>query len=493
LHHAYLFTGTRGVGKTTVARLLAKCLNCETGVTAKPCGQCTTCREIAEGRFVDLIEVDAASRTKVDDTRDLLENVQYLPTRGRFKVYLIDEVHMLSAASFNALLKTLEEPPEHVKFLLATTDPKKVPVTVLSRCLQFQLKNLLPERIAAYLDDVLVAEDIEHDTESLDLIARAARGSMRDALSILDQSIAFGGGKLTAHDVGELLGTIERRELEDILEALAANDGPGLLGAAEHFAERSADFREVLSTLLGTLHELAVLQLVPDNAPGTDPAVAQFADRFDAETLQLLYQIVLIGLRDLALAPDPRTGFEMTLLRALAFQPDAGSGNRAGEDGQPVEKRAASKQHRPAGKRTVGAPRAAARIGAGEQDDEWYALTGQLDVGGVARMIVEHSLLESCADDHWHLTLDSAHDTLLNERQRAVVERAIAKQLGKPLRLTIRVDAVTRETPAARSARERKERHARAVAALEADATVQSLLGDFDAQLNVESVRPLGS
>ncbi|NJN52212.1 MAG: DNA polymerase III subunit gamma/tau, partial [Gammaproteobacteria bacterium] len=335
VHHAYLFTGTRGVGKTTIARVLAKCLNCEQGVSAKPCGTCGICREIAEGRFVDLIEVDAASRTKVDDTRDLLDNVQYLPARGRYKVYLIDEVHMLSAASFNALLKTLEEPPEHVKFLLATTDPKKVPITVLSRCLQFQLKNLLPERIASYLADVLTTEEIGFDTESLDLIARAGRGSMRDALSILDQAIAFCGGTLTADAVGEMLGTIERRELESLLEALANADGAALMAAADDLAERAADFREVLAALLSVLHEMAVVQVVPERDRGSESMVSRFAERFDAQTLQLLYQIVLLGVRDLVLAPDPRTGFEMTLLRALAFQPAGADTDGAPTAGAP--------------------------------------------------------------------------------------------------------------------------------------------------------------
>ncbi|MCC5886769.1 MAG: DNA polymerase III subunit gamma/tau, partial [Gammaproteobacteria bacterium] len=266
LHHAYLFTGTRGVGKTTVARILAKCLNCETGVTPEPCGVCSSCREISEGRFVDLIEVDAASRSRVEETRDLLENVQYAPTRGRYKVYLIDEVHMLSTASFNALLKTLEEPPPHVKFLLATTDPKKLPVTVLSRCLQFHLKNLTPERIVRHLEMVLGEERIEAETEALWALARAADGSMRDALSLTDQAIAFGDGQLAADDVARMLGTIDQGAMQRILEGLAAGNGDMLLAVCADLAEHAADFAAVLRELMAVLHRIAVIQALPSAA-----------------------------------------------------------------------------------------------------------------------------------------------------------------------------------------------------------------------------------
>jgi DNA polymerase-3 subunit gamma/tau len=319
LHHAYLFTGTRGVGKTTIARVLAKCLNCERGVSSQPCGECSICREVAENRFIDLIEVDAASRTRVDDTRDLLENAQYLPTRGRYKVYLIDEVHMLSGASFNALLKTLEEPPSHVVFLLATTDPKKVPVTVLSRCLQFQLKNLSAERIAQYLGGVLGDEGIPFEAQALELIATAARGSMRDALSITDQAIAFGQGTVRAADVGDMLGLVGRDAVAGLLDALAARDAGRLLTMSAELAERSVDFDDVLAELIEAFHSLAVEQaLRPPGVAGGSPGSATFAP----EVVQLYYQIALLGYRDLAIAPDPRCGFEMTLLRMLAFAPD---------------------------------------------------------------------------------------------------------------------------------------------------------------------------
>ncbi|AQZ96369.1 DNA polymerase III subunit gamma/tau [Halopseudomonas phragmitis] len=324
LHHAYLFTGTRGVGKTTIARILAKCLNCEVGVSSEPCGQCAACREIDEGRFVDLIEVDAASRTKVEDTRELLDNVQYAPTRGRFKVYLIDEVHMLSSHSFNALLKTLEEPPEHVKFLLATTDPQKLPVTILSRCLQFSLKNMPPERVVEHLRHVLGEENVPHDDESLWLLGRAADGSMRDALSLTDQAIAFGNGTLRVAEVRNMLGTIDHGQVFGLLEALAAHDARALLVAVAELAEQGADFAGVLAELISTLQRLAIAQVLPeaaDNSQGDRERVLDLAGRISAEDVQLFYQLALHGRRDLPLAPDPRGGFEMALLRMLAFRP----------------------------------------------------------------------------------------------------------------------------------------------------------------------------
>lgn len=324
LHHAYLFTGTRGVGKTTIARILAKCLNCEVGVSSEPCGQCSACREIDEGRFVDLIEVDAASRTKVEDTRELLDNVQYAPSRGRFKVYLIDEVHMLSSHSFNALLKTLEEPPEHVKFLLATTDPQKLPVTILSRCLQFSLKNMPPEKVVEHLRHVLAEETISFDDESLWLLGRAADGSMRDALSLTDQAIAFGNGALQVSEVRSMLGTIDHGQVFGLLDALVAHDARALMRAVAELAEQGADFAGVLAELISTLQRLAIAQVVPeaaDNSLGDQSRLLDLAGRISAEDVQLFYQLGLHGRRDLPLAPEPRGGFEMALLRMLAFRP----------------------------------------------------------------------------------------------------------------------------------------------------------------------------
>ncbi|SEG32339.1 DNA polymerase III subunit gamma/tau [Marinobacterium lutimaris] len=324
LHHAYLFTGTRGVGKTSIARLFAKSLNCEQGISSEPCGQCTACREIAEGRFVDLIEVDAASRTKVEDTRELLENVQYAPTHGRFKVYLIDEVHMLSSHSFNALLKTLEEPPPHVKFLLATTDPQKLPVTILSRCLQFNLKNLIPERIVSHLRHVLEAETISFEDPALWLLARSADGSMRDALSLTDQAIAFGAGSITEPDVRAMLGTIDQRLVYRILEAVASHNGAEVLAASAELADFSPDYSSVLGELISLLHRIALAQAVPtavDNSLGDLEQVRALAASMRAEDVQLYYQIAVMGRKDLPFVPHAREGLEMVLLRMLAFRP----------------------------------------------------------------------------------------------------------------------------------------------------------------------------
>ncbi|TWI53812.1 DNA polymerase-3 subunit gamma/tau [Pseudomonas duriflava] len=324
LHHAYLFTGTRGVGKTTIARILAKCLNCETGISSTPCGVCSVCREIDEGRFVDLIEVDAASRTKVEDTRELLDNVQYAPSRGRYKVYLIDEVHMLSTHSFNALLKTLEEPPPHVKFLLATTDPQKLPVTILSRCLQFSLKNMPPERVVEHLNHVLTAEQIPFEEDALWLLGRAADGSMRDAMSLTDQAIAFGEGQVLAADVRAMLGTLDQGQVYGVLQALLEGDAKALLAAVHHLAEQGPDWAGVLGEMLNVLHRVAIAQVLPDavdNGQGDRERVLALAQALPAEDVQFYYQMGLIGRRDLPLAPEPRGGFEMVLLRMLAFRP----------------------------------------------------------------------------------------------------------------------------------------------------------------------------
>lgn len=374
LHHAYLFTGTRGVGKTTIGRLLARCLNCETGVTPRPCGECSSCQEIQDGRFVDLIEIDAASRTGVDDMRELTDNVQYAPTRGRFKVYLIDEVHMLTNQSFNAFLKTLEEPPEHVKFLLATTDPQKLPVTVLSRCLQFNLKRMTPEHIAGHLRHVLGQEQIPFEDPALWLLARAADGSMRDALSLTDQAIAFGNQKLAASDVSNMLGTIDQRDIERLVNALVENDGPSLLSEIQRISDFAPDYSVILADLLSLFHRVTMEQVVPgsaDNALGDASQVQALARQLSAEDAQLFYQAALMGRKDLAVTPDARMGFEMTLLRMLAFRPGTdrreppASGAASGRSGGPVPR----EEPDPA---PVAAPTAAATPVADEPADPVY-------------------------------------------------------------------------------------------------------------------------
>lgn len=508
LHHAYLFTGTRGVGKTTIARVLAKCLNCEQGVSSQPCGECSICREVAENRFVDLIEVDAASRTKVDDTRELLENAQYLPTRGRYKVYLIDEVHMLSASSFNALLKTLEEPPEHVKFLLATTDPKKVPVTVLSRCLQFQLKNLPPEAIAGYLKEALNAEGVAFEDAALATIASCARGSMRDALSITDQAIAFGQGAVRADEVGEMLGLVGRDQVAALLEALSAGEAERVLAVSAELAERAVDFADLLAELIAALHRLAVDQALGAADPET----------FAPEVVQLYYQIALMGYRDLQFAPEPRAALEMTLLRMLAFAPDEdqarsvpGSGTAGTAVAGPTPMAGPTPTARmPAGATpAASAPRAPATpepipepelkpepgpepkpepASAGPEDRAWCDLVQQLPLAGVARMIAEHSELLERTERTLRLRLDSQHDALLSDSAVAGIERAFA-ELGQGLKVQVEVGPVSRETPAERFARLRQERQAAAEQTLAADHTVQSLLSEFGGQL--DGVRPV--
>jgi DNA polymerase III subunit gamma/tau len=400
VHHAFLFTGTRGVGKTTIARILAKSLNCETGLTPTPCGQCSACREIDEGRFVDLIEVDGASKTKVDDTRELLDNVQYSPARGRYKVYLIDEVHMLSTASFNALLKTLEEPPPHVKFLLATTDPQKLPVTVLSRCLQFNLKRFAPWMIFKRLTEIAAAEHIEAEAEALRLVARCANGSMRDALSLLDQVIAFGGERVTASDTRVMLGTLDRSEVFVILDALAARDAKQVLQRVDQLDERAPDYREVLAELAAVLQKLALLQAVSDlqldEAEDID-TYRRLAAGIAAEDIQLFYQIAIIGRRDLELAPDARAGFEMVLLRMLAFnlasaepaavaRPAKTTATPAASPRAPTP--VASSESRPVAMPVATAPAwSPAEAGAPK---EWAQILNELNLQGPARQLAAH-------------------------------------------------------------------------------------------------------
>ena len=490
VHHAYLFTGTRGVGKTTIARILAKCLNCETGVTAKPCGTCSACREINEGRFIDLIEVDAASRTKVEDTRDLLDNVQYLPARGRYKVYLIDEVHMLTGHSFNALLKTLEEPPPHVKFLLATTDPKKVPITVLSRCLQFQLKNLLPERIASYVREVLTNEAVPFDAAAVMAIARAARGSMRDALSLTDQAVSYGAGSVHEKDVFEMLGSVSRDDIEPLLRALVDGRAGDVLAHCATLTEQGVDFGEVLNALLGILHEVAVVQAVGAVDTDDEQLPARFAASMAPETVQLFYQIVLLGLRDLSMAPDPRCGFEMVMLRLLAFEllePDRDE-RPAFDRAEPTNEHAGARR-----KRAVELPRSgpAAASRAPAIGDDWYVTVRGLELGGVARMIAENAYPLERNGDQWVLCLDAAHDTLHNDAQTRTIERALSAYIGRPQKLTVISGEPPAETPAKRNARETKEQHEQAIAALRDDETVRSLVAEFGAELKLDSVRPV--
>ena len=485
VHHAFLFTGTRGVGKTTIARILAKCLNCDTGVTATPCGVCATCKEIDAGRFVDLIEVDAASRTKVDDTRELLENVQYAPTRGRYKVYLVDEVHMLSTHSFNALLKTLEEPPPHVKFLLATTDPQKLPVTVLSRCLQFNLKRLPVALIAEHLGKVLEAEKIPAESAGIRLVAQAADGSMRDALSLLDQLIAFGGGKVDEAGARGMLGTIDRDHVVHIARALAGGDAQKLLETARGLEEFSPDYGQVLDDLAALLTRVALKQLVSayEGDELFDPALTtELAAALSPEDVQLYYQTAILGRRDLPLAPDPRTGFEMTLVRMLAFRPAGGAGA------------------------VVGAPRAAAAAGAvpssgggtvvrpasaGPIDPvQWGRVIGDLDLGGAARQLASNCALLEHRGNTLRLALDPK--VARTPPQLEKLAQALAKYLGVPaVKLEFVDGAPPVETPSQNGERRSAEALDAARRSLEDDPAVKDLKSRFGATLHPESVRSM--
>jgi len=504
LHHAYLFTGTRGVGKTTVARILAKSLNCETaGVSSEPCGQCSACREIDEGRFVDLIEVDAASRTKVEDTRDLLENVQYAPTRGRFKVYLVDEVHMLSTHSFNALLKTLEEPPPHVKFLLATTDPQRLPVTILSRCLQFNLKRLPLGLIADHLRHILDQEQVEADAGALRQLARAADGSMRDALSLLDQAIAYAGGAVREADVRGMLGTIEREHVVGLVRALAAGNAQAVLETSAHLAEQAPDFAGVLADLLSLLQRVAVAQMLPDGVDdslGDRDTVLELADLLSPEDTQLFYQIALVGRRDLPLAPDARGGFEMVLLRMLAFRPAAGPA--PDEDAAPARSRPAppNRPERAPASTSAPAPETAASPTAPAQappaagDTSWAGLIEILGLKGVARELAANCALLEHEDDRIRLALDPACRQLHSATLEKRIQDALSRHYGRPVRLVLEVAesaAASALTPAQAQAREVQARQEAAVTAIENDANVKALRETFDARVQPDSIRPL--
>ncbi|HHJ17940.1 MAG TPA: DNA polymerase III subunit gamma/tau [Gammaproteobacteria bacterium] len=492
LHHAYLFTGTRGVGKTTVARIFAKSLNCESGVSAEPCGECSACTEIDEGRFVDLIEVDAASRTKVEDTRELLDNVQYAPTRARYKVYLIDEVHMLSAHSFNALLKTLEEPPPHVKFLLATTDPQKLPATVLSRCLQFNLKRLSIPLIVGHLEQLLGVEGVETDAAALRLLARAADGSMRDALSLLDQAIAFGGGKVHEADVRSMLGSIERGQVVALLRALADADAAALLGVVDKLDQRAPDYEGLLAELLTCLQQIAIGQTLPDAVDEhleEREAVLELATRMAPEDVQLFYQIGLIGRRDLALAPDLRGGLEMILLRMLAFRPAA-----AGQD-QPATPRsapvtAATTQAAPAtGKAAAPAP--APAVTRGSASDDWPSLIDAMGLKGMLRELAMNCAVTDKSGECWQLVLDGSHRQLLSKERLQRLEKMLCECLQQTLKLSIDVQGDSTDTPARQARLAAELRQADAVNSIESDPNVKAIQKAFDATLHTESIRPV--
>jgi DNA polymerase-3 subunit gamma/tau len=505
LHHAYLFTGTRGVGKTTLARILAKSLNCEKGISSTPCGECSICVEVDEGRFADLLEVDAASRTKVDQTLELLENVPFAPIRGRYKVYLIDEVHMFSNSSFNALLKTLEEPPPHVKFLLATTDPQKVPVTVLSRCLQMNLKRLPVEQIRGQFEHVLKAEAVEADPAALDILARVADGSMRDGLSILDQAIAFGAGQVREAEVKTMLGVVAQDQLPQLLKAVIENDADAVLEQIAVAAQQTPDFSALLKDLLLLLHRIALFQVSPgaaDPAWGDLAGLQEMAGLLAAEDVQLFYEIALRGQRDLPLAPDPRSGFEMILLRMLAFRPLDASADMVprkipvnsskpapvgNSPVMPVSSTSAAPVTEPPSQVREERPAAVA-----PQDNvdvrDWHRLLPQLGLGGISSQLAAHCMVKSWNDKQLVLTLNPEGGALAGSMPQQKLQDALEKYLGHRIRMNIEVAEVLEETPAQAAERQRREKQAAAVDAMQNDPVVQALEESFDAELLVDSV-----
>ena len=496
VHHAFLFTGTRGVGKTTIARILAKCLNCEVSAGPAPCGECATCREVDEGRFVDLIEVDAASRTKVDDTRELLENVQYAPTRGRYKVYLIDEVHMLSAHSFNALLKTLEEPPPHVKFLLATTDPQKLPVTVLSRCLQFNLKRLSVPLISARIKTILGAEGIAFDDAAVQLVAEAADGSMRDGLSLLDQLLAFGGGKVAEDEARAMLATVDRRQVARLAGLLADGDAAALLDYAKSLEEWAPDHGDVLDALATLLVRVALRQALPAyEGDDLHPSelLADLAARISPEDVQLYYQTAILGRRDLAWAPDARSGFEMTLLRMLAFRPAGGEGGQAPAAGAAGVSAAATPRPRPASSASpveAGGGAKERPVVARSALDDWPATLAQLEVGGAVRQLASHCAYAGRDGAVIRLSLDPSQQTL---RTTALVEKlaqALTRHLGEAVKVEIGIAQSEPDTPARAQERDAEARLASARRSLEEDPTVRAFRDKFGATIKPDSIRP---
>ncbi len=517
LHHAYLFTGTRGVGKTTIARIFAKSLNCATGITATPCGECSACREIDSGRFVDLIELDAASNTQVDNMRELLESALYAPSSGRFKVYIIDEVHMLSKSAFNAMLKTLEEPPAHVKFILATTDPQKIPVTVLSRCLQFNLKQLTPALIAAHLQHVLEQEQITFGLGAIALISRAAQGSMRDALSLLDQAIAFSAGKVEEAVVRIMLGAVDRGYLFDLLVALRERSGVALLEISDNMALRSIAFDAALQELATLLHRIALAQTVPQAIADDEPErerLLELAQGFTAEDVQLFYQIAIHGRDEINLAPDEYAGFTMTMLRMLAFGPARGTaqqtlvapvvatkpGARAEAASRVAPASEGSSVREPA---PVTAPAKAVsnclapsdgaasvieNIPASQPD--WGVLLEQLNAQGMAQQLAKHCTLQSLSDRQITLCLSQEQRHFqANKMATEKLQACLSEYFAKPMKLNIVLGGIEAATPAVMEQKAQQYKQQQASDAITQDGFVREAQAELDAILISESIK----
>ncbi len=528
VHHAFLFTGTRGVGKTTLARIFAKSLNCEVGVSAEPCGECVVCRSVEQGNFVDLIEVDAASRTKVDDTRKLLDNVQYTPTQGRYKVYLIDEVHMLSIHSFNALLKTLEEPPEHVKFLLATTNPQKLPTTILSRCIQFNLKSVDIVRLFAQLEKILDAEKIKYQPSALMILARSANGSVRDALSLLDQAIAFSDGDINAEQVRAMLGMIDDQFIMQLLRQLIAEShttekGVAVLEIIAKMAERAVDYGAAVDELLSLIHNVSLYQVSPQAVEwkGIDSTyLSDIAKATDAEILQLFYQIAIMGKRDFDVAPDPRSGFEMILMRMLAFQPHrrttsqvtAKAGAKAAHPATPSSRATAPKQaiaqEQAKAKAIVENEAIVSEIETEVSSEAlanaptinpqtfmnpegWQRFICDLGLKGLSKQILMNMLPQSVAGKTVNLTLDSASRHLCNDKRLKEIEQHCRDYLSLDIKLNVKTDDADAdlETPARQFNKEQEQKESSARQAFTHDSNVQELVDLFDAEIVNDSIK----
>ncbi len=509
LHHAYLFTGTRGVGKTTIARIFAKSLNCLTGITATPCGECSACKEIDSGRFVDLIELDAASNTQVDSMRELLESALYAPTSGRFKVYIIDEVHMLSKSAFNAMLKTLEEPPGHVKFILATTDPQKIPVTVLSRCLQFNLKQLPPALIANHLQYVLEQEQIAFEAGAIALIARAAQGSMRDALSLMDQAIAFSAGKVEESVVRTMLGAIDQGYLFELLAALREQNGAAVLEIADNMASRSVAFDAALQELATLLHRIALAQTVPQAIADDEPErvrLLELAQAFTPEEVQLCYQIAIHGRDEIDLAPDEYAGFTMTLLRMLAFAPARGGmpqqaapapvaaqtvRARVQPDVPPVSQTMAPPAAKPAAAEPVPVSRVAGSQAVSGGQPDWGVLLTQLNVQGMAQQLAKHCVLQSFSDEQVTLCLSQEQKHMQTKMAVDRLQAALGEYFAKPMKLNIVLGKIEVATPAVVEQQNKEFRQQQASDSIAQDGFVREAQAELGATLVAESIKPI--
>ena len=478
LHHAYLFTGTRGVGKTTIARIIAKCLNCESGITATPCNNCSNCNEISAGRFPDLYEIDAASRTKVEDTREILDNVQYAPVKGRCKIYLIDEVHMLSGHSFNALLKTLEEPPEHVKFLLATTDPQKLPATVLSRCLQFHLRSMHAEEIASHLTTVLEAEEIEFNTPALTLIGQAANGSMRDALSLLDQSIAFGNNTVNTPDVKSMLGSIDQSYIDTILTGLVNQDATAMIDASEQLTEQGADFSKVLDQIATSFYQISLCQQLPNSSDSNE--LQHFATALSADEVQLYYEIALRGKQQLNLAPSLKLGFDMTLLRMLAFTLNESEALPARSTPKTVASKATYKTDI---KTTTKAQPA--------KDDNWLNLLNNLTLAGTTKALAQVCALETLGDDTLELTLKPTHKALYNDQHAKRLSEALSKYMNKPMRVNISIKETDKASAQEQLQTKQKQAKSHATDQILQDHNVNQILNKFDGSIIKDTIQKI--